>query len=65
MTISGTDGLKNVVDGQKADLLAIELVDIFEVENLGMDLADEKVYQLISKANNVKYYYDQVKNQRH
>ena len=64
LTISGTDELKRVVDGQKADSLAIELVNALEVENLGMDLADEKVYQLIDKANKAKYYYDQVKSQR-
>lgn len=64
LTISGTDGLKRVVDGQEADSLAIELVNTFEVEDLGMDLADEEVYQLINEANNAEYYYDQVKDQR-
>lgn len=64
LTISGTDGLKRVVDGQEADSLAVELVDAFEVEDLGMDLADEEVYQLIDKANEAEYYYDQVKGQR-
>lgn len=29
LTISGIDGLKRVVDGQKADSLAVELVDTF------------------------------------
>ncbi len=64
LTISGTDGLKRVVDGQEADSLAVELVDTFEVEDLGIDLADEEVYQLINEANNAEYYYDQVKDQR-
>lgn len=64
MTISGTDGLKRVVDGQEADSLAVELVDTFGVEDTGMDLADEEVYQLINEANNAEYYYDQVKDQR-
>ena len=64
LTISGTDGLKRVVDGQEADLLAIELVDTFGVEDLGMDLANEEVYQLINEANNAEYCYDQVKDQR-
>ena len=41
MTISGTDGLKRVVDGQEAYSLAVELVDVLEVEDLGIDLADE------------------------
>ncbi len=41
MTISGADGLKRVVDGQEADSLAVELVDALEVEDLGIDLADE------------------------
>ena len=44
LTISGTDWLKRVVDGQEADSLAVELVDALEVEDLGMDLADEEVY---------------------
>lgn len=43
---------------QKADLLAVELVDTFEVEDLGMNLAAEEVYQLINEANNAEYYYD-------
>ena len=64
LTISGTDGLKRVVDGQEADSLAVELVDALEVEDLGMDLADEEVYQLIDEANEAEYYYDQVKGQR-
>ena len=58
LTINGTDGLKQVVNSQKADLLAIELVDTFEVEDLKIDLADKKVYQLINKANNAEYYYN-------
>ena len=64
LIISDTDGLKRVVDDQEADSLAAELVDTFEVEDLGMDLADEEVYQLIDKANKAEYYYDQVKGQR-
>ena len=64
LTINGTDELKRVVDGQEADSLAVELVDAVEVEDLGMDLADEKIYQLIDKANEAKYYYNQVKSQR-
>lgn len=51
LTISGTDGLKRVVNGQEAESLAVELIDTLEVENLGMDLADEEVYQLIDDAN--------------
>ncbi len=64
LTIIGTDGLKRVVDGQEADSLAVELVDALEVKDLGMDLADEEVYQLIDKANEAEYHYDQVKGQR-
>ena len=30
-----------------------------------MNLADKKVYQLINKANNTEYHYDQVKDQHH
>lgn len=51
-----------MINGQKADLLAIELVNIFAVEDLKIDLADKKVYQLINKANSAKYYYDWVKD---
>lgn len=64
LIISGTDGLKRVVNGQEANLLAVELVDIFGIEDLGINLANEKVYQLINKANNAEYCYDQVKDQR-
>lgn len=64
LTISGTDGLKRVVNGQEAESLAVELIDTLEVENLGMDLADEEVYQLIEDANEAEYYYDQTKVQR-
>ena len=51
-----------MVDGQEANLLVIELVDTFEVEDLKMDLADKEVNQLINKANNAEYYYDQLKD---
>ena len=64
LTIRGTDRLKRVVDGQEADSLAVELVDTLEVEDLGMDLDDEEVYQLIDEANEAEYHYDQVKSQR-
>ncbi len=63
LTIIGTDGLKRVVDGQEGDSLAVELVDALEVEDLGLDLADEEIYQLIDKANEAEYHYDQVKSQ--
>ena len=33
LTISGINGLQRVVDGQKANFLAVELVDIFEIED--------------------------------
>ena len=58
------DGLKQVVNSQEADLLAIELIDLFEVEDLGISLADKEVYQLINEANNTEYYYNQIKDQR-
>ena len=64
LTISSIDGLKRVVDGQEADSLAVELVNALEIEDLEMDLADEEIYQLIDRANEAKYYYDQVKSQR-
>lgn len=58
LIISSIDRLKKIINSQKADLLAIKLVDIFEMEDLKIDLADKKVYQLINKANNMKYYYE-------
>lgn len=58
LTISGIDGLKQMVNSQKADFLAIELVDTLKIEDLKMDLAVKKIYQLINKVNNVEYYYD-------
>lgn len=64
LTISGTDGRKRVVDGQEANFLAVELVDLAEVKDLGIDLADEEVYQLINDANKAEYYYNQAKGQR-
>ena len=64
LIISGTDSLKRVVNNQKADSLIVELVDTPKVEDLGMDLADEEVYQLIDEANKTEYYYDQAKSQR-
>lgn len=63
MIINDTDRLKQVVDGKEADSLTIELVDMFKVKDLEMDLADKEVYQLINKTNNVEYYYNQIKNQ--
>lgn len=44
LTISGIVRLKRVVDSKNADLLAVELVDTFGVENLEIDLADKKIY---------------------
>lgn len=42
----------------------MELVDALEVEDLGMDLADEEIYQLIDEANQAEFYYDQAKGRR-
>lgn len=64
LTINGTNRLKKVVDGQEADFLAIELVDVLEIEDLGIDLTDKEVYQLIDEANEAKYYYNKTKYQR-
>lgn len=58
LTISGINGLQRVVDGQKANFLAVELVDIFEIEDWGIYLANKKVNQLINEDNKAKYYYD-------
>lgn len=63
LTMRDIDEGKRVIDSQKVDLLMVELVDIFKVEDLEMDLADKKIYQIINKTNNAKYYYDQVKYQ--
>lgn len=62
LTIGSTNKLEKVVDGQKTDFLAIEPVDMLEVKDLRMNLADEMVYELINKANEAKYYYNQVKS---
>lgn len=61
MTISGTNSLKRIVDGQEANSLIVKLVDAIEVEDLGIDLADKEVYQLIKEANEAKYHYNQIK----
>lgn len=58
LTISGTKGLKRVVDNQKADFLAVKLVNTLEIKDLGIDLADKEVYQLINEANEAECYYD-------
>lgn len=60
--ISVTNGIKIVVDIPEAKLLAVELIDTLEVEDLGIDLTNKEIYQLIDKANEAKYYYDQAKN---
>lgn len=61
LTIGGTDRLKRVVDDQEADSLAVELVDTFEIEDLEIDITDEKVYQLIGEANEAESCHSQVK----
>lgn len=62
LTINDINRLKQVVDNQKADLLTIDLVDTFEIEDFKINLAHKKIYQLINKANNAKYYYNQIKD---
>lgn len=64
LTISCTDGLKRVFDDQKANFLAVGFVNDLKLEDLGINLADEEVYQLIVKANKAEYSYNQVKSQR-
>lgn len=56
LIISGTNGCKKVVDGQKANFLVVKLVDLAEVEDLRINLVDEEVYQLIDNINKAKYY---------
>lgn len=52
------DQLKKVDNGQEADFLAVGQINALEVEYLGINLADKKIYQLIDKANKANYYYD-------
>lgn len=52
LTISSINGINIIVNDQKADLLAAYLVNIFELKDLGINLADKKIYHLIDKVNN-------------
>lgn len=63
LIISGINMVEKIVVGQKTNILAFELVDTFEVKDLKIDLANKKIYQLINKANNAEYLYNQVKDQ--
>lgn len=63
LTISDTNRLKRVVDGQEANSPVVELVDTLEVEDLEIYLANKEVYRLIDKANEAECYYDQAKSQ--
>lgn len=47
-----------MINNQKTYLLAIELVDMFEIEDLEINLVDKRLYQLINKTNNAKYYHN-------
>lgn len=38
------------------------MVNTLEIEDLKIDLADKKEFQLINNANEAKYYYDQAKS---
>lgn len=58
LTISSTNRCKKIVDEQKTNFLVVKLIDLAEIEDLEMDLADKKVYQLIDNANEAEYYYD-------
>lgn len=48
--------MNRVFDGQKADFLAVEIVNILEVKDLGINLGNKEVYKLINKVNEAKYY---------
>lgn len=63
LTISNTDRRKRILDEQEANFLAVELVNILKIENLGINLANKKIYQLIDNVNRAEYYYDQAKDQ--
>lgn len=52
MTISTINKLKQVIDNQKIDLLAIKLVDIFEIKDLKINFTNKKLDQVINKTNN-------------
>lgn len=47
LTISGTDRYKKIVNGQEVNFLAIELVDKFEVKDLGINWVDKEIYSLL------------------
>lgn len=58
LTISSIDGRKRIINSQKANFLAVELINILEIKNLGIDLVNEKIYQLIDDINKAEYYYN-------
>lgn len=58
LTINNRDECKRIVNRQKTNFLAIELVNLTEVKDLKINLTDEQIYQLINNANKAKCYYD-------
>lgn len=61
--MSSIDKYKKVIDKQKANFLVVKFINLAEFEDLGIDLANKEVYQLINDANKAEYYYNQAKNQ--
>lgn len=58
LTISSKNVYKKGVNRQKANFLVIKLVDLVEIEDLKINFANKKVYQLINDTNKAKYYYN-------
>lgn len=51
LTINSINKMKRVVNNQEIDFLAIELLDVFEIKDFRINLADKKIDQLIDKTN--------------
>lgn len=58
LIINGINGRKRVVNRQEVNFLVVELVNLAEIENLEIDLADEEVYQLFHDVNEAEYYHN-------
>lgn len=55
--ISSTNRCKKVVYKQKTNFLVVKFVDLANIKDLEIDLADKKLYLLDNDANKVKYCY--------
>lgn len=52
-----------VINNQEANFLLIGLINTLRIENLIVNLAYKKIYQLINKANKAKHYYYKAEHQ--